>query len=143
MYTGAVEKIQRLYNPEFDCIPNGPEVTWASAALANAVLELAERVETLEQAQHVEVLEQADGEQEPEGAPAPEFVLFDNPHAYDPPVYHYVCRQRDGYEGYFATAHFRHTSPLRELVTWGEDYLEALAAMERALEPYRKNGGKK
>lgn len=37
------------YNPENDTIPNGPRVTWAEGALADAVVALAEHIDHLQQ----------------------------------------------------------------------------------------------
>ena len=42
-----IDRIQREYNPEYD-IPPGPPVTWAEMDLADAVTELAAKIEELE-----------------------------------------------------------------------------------------------
>jgi hypothetical protein len=47
-YSQRIRSIIRQHNPEHDCDPGGPMVTWAEADLAHAVLDLIERVEELE-----------------------------------------------------------------------------------------------
>lgn len=37
---GRLDKIDNRYNPEFDCIKDGPRVTWAEAELSEAVRQL-------------------------------------------------------------------------------------------------------
>ncbi len=44
----AAQRIEDLYNPDFDTIPDGPQVTWAEYLLWTMVKGLAARVEQLE-----------------------------------------------------------------------------------------------
>jgi len=48
MNTRPLERITEAYNPEFDVIPGGPNVTWAANDLAEFVMALVKRVEELE-----------------------------------------------------------------------------------------------
>jgi hypothetical protein len=43
-----LERIKQRYNPEFDLIPDGPPVPWATRELVTVIEELVVRVELLE-----------------------------------------------------------------------------------------------
>ena len=44
-----IEGIENSYSAEFDCIPDGPRVTWAEMDLVEAIKILLARIEKLEE----------------------------------------------------------------------------------------------